>query len=354
MTDQSPAEQLAAEIRSMQSSVDALQSDVRLSDIRDEVGDLEATVGGLAQGLRDLRARGYLFEKDLEEQAANLSQRWATMNLGIQQQINQQAPWLQMEWHSVENLMVQLRANEGNITVAQPLLAQTRAAVDTFKGKVDGARRSIRGMYERFQQEVNAFAKHQQDLQWLFAQLAEATFQLLVGEGAVRCVKATWVQGTKEDRDDPQGILFLTDQRLLFEQKQEVATKRVLFITTQKQKVQKLLLTIPVADVENAVASKQGFLSHEDHLTITVTRQSSEQGAHFHLDGQDCNLWQGLVGRAKAHDLEQERVASSPAESVPLPVIPEKCPGCGAAFTQPTTRGMTSIACPFCGRLVRL
>ena len=44
-------------------------------------------------------------------------------------------------------------------------------------------------------------------------------------------VRATWQKGGE---DNPQGILYLTDQRLLFEQKQEIGAKKVLFITTEK------------------------------------------------------------------------------------------------------------------------
>ena len=39
-------------------------------------------------------------------------------------------------------------------------------------------------------------------------------------------VKAVWTKDGKEDKSDPEGTLYLTDQRLLFEQKEEVATKK--------------------------------------------------------------------------------------------------------------------------------
>ena len=56
------------------------------------------------------------------------------------------------------------------------------------------------------------------------------------------------------DKDGVGGVLFLTDQRLLFEQKEEVVTKKVLFIATEKQKVQALAWEIPVANIATAAA----------------------------------------------------------------------------------------------------
>jgi hypothetical protein len=192
-------------------------------------------------------------------------------------------------------------------------------------------------------------------VEWAFKQVAEATFQLLPTEAAIMAVKATWVKGEKEDNDDPQGILYLTDQRLLFEQKQELATKKVLFITTQKEKVQKLLLEVPVALVTNVKATKRGFLSHEDHIELSFSPEAAVETAHFHIDGQDCNLWQALIGRAKSRDFDADRaVAVDEAVVEKVRSAPTTCPQCGAAITTQILRGMDSVRCEYCGKVIRL
>ena len=114
MSDQSPAERLSAEIRSLQNTYNTLQSAARLTELRDEVGTLETTINGLGQSVADLRMRGYVFERWMEEKGASLAQRWAALSTSVQQQINQQAIWLQMELRPVDTLMVQLLANESS------------------------------------------------------------------------------------------------------------------------------------------------------------------------------------------------------------------------------------------------
>lgn len=165
-------------------------------------------------------------------------------------------------------------------------------------------------------------------------------------------VKARWNQDGKED---PEGILYLTDQRLIFEQKQEVATKKVLFVVTEKETVQQMLLEAPMERIEDVQASKKGLLGHEDHLDITFAGGEPVSSAAFHLDGQDSNEWQGLIGRAKAGDFDQDRAVPIDREAEERArAAPSKCPSCGAPITQEVLRGMDSLTCEFCGHVMRL
>ncbi len=181
--------------------------------------------------------------------------------------------------------------------------------------------------------------------------LAEAKFKLLPTEGLYAAVEAKW---DRDGKDDPKGLLYLTDQRLLFEQKEDVATKKFLFIATEKEKVQQVLLDLPVAVVDEARASKKGLLGHEDHLDLALAAEAPVRAAHFHLDGQDSKLWEQLLARAKARDFDKERaVKVDQAVIAKAANAPTQCANCGAAFTKPILRGQTEITCEFCGTVAR-
>ena len=351
MSQQPLADQVASDIRSLQSEVNALQAKVRLSGLRDQVGNLETTSTGLSQAARDLRTAGYVFEKDLEEQATDLAQRWARLSPQVSQQIESQSARLQMDMGPIEGQMRNVLSYTGDPATTQARIKEARAAVQTLEGRVTATERSITGTFDQLQSEFNAFTTHIRQLQWVFAQAAEATFPWLQGEGLLMAVEGTWVQGEKETKEDPKGILFLTDGRLAFEQKQFVATKKVLFVTTQKTKVQKLLFEVPLTEVENVTASDQGFLGHEDHVFVKVAHAGSR---HLHIDGQDCKLWQGLITQAKAREFDRQRVGSSTEAEAPLKVAPDKCPNCGGKVTQKVLRGTDSITCEYCGSVIRL
>ncbi|MFO8037629.1 MAG: hypothetical protein R6U57_13480, partial [Anaerolineales bacterium] len=63
-------------------------------------------------------------------------------------------------------------------------------------------------------------------LDWMLTELSEVSFELLATESGIMAVKAVWAKSGKQRKEDPKGVLYLTDQRLLFEQKEKVTTKK--------------------------------------------------------------------------------------------------------------------------------
>ena len=173
------------------------------------------------------------------------------------------------------------------------LLATLQSAVGQVESQVTAAEQGIEGLYNQFNNQLDAANRHLEEIEYLLTQLAEASFQLLPTEAGIAAVKAAWCKSSKEQKGDPQGVLYLTDQRLIFEQKEEIATKKVLFVVTEKQKVQGLQLESPVALADKVETSKQGLLKNEDHIEIHFASGAPLQMAHFHI-------WQEAAGLAGA------------------------------------------------------
>ena len=169
-------------------------------------------------------------------------------------------------------------------------------------------------------------------------------------------VKAVWTRdNSKEDKDDPEGILFLTDQRLLFEQKEEIATKKVLFVTTERELVQKLIFEVPVISIESVKATKQGMFKNEDWIETVLATGSFSREAKLHLDGQDSNEWQKLITRVKSKEIDADRAIALDEKAVEkAKSAPSQCPTCGGLITKPVLRGQDTITCEFCGNVIRL
>lgn len=351
-TTPNPKEEIASQIASLRSQLSSLEQNVRLTKIRDEVEDLQTDVGGLAQKIAGLRSRGYVFGKDFEAQAAQFAKQWAQMSANVLTQINQQANRLQTALTPLSTRSAPLTG--ANPAQARTLLNQLKPQAEALESQVNAAEGQLRGMYDSFDSQVGRLVDQVEKVDWMLTQLAEAAFPLLATEAGVMAVKAVLVRDGKEDKEDPDGVLFLTDQRLLFEQKEEVATKKILFITTESQKVQKLLFEAPVALVERVEAIRKGLFKNEDNLEVRFAPGTPTPKIYVHI-WQNCDEWKALINRVKSKDIEKERaVAVDAAAEARVKSAPSQCPSCGGNITQIVLRGQDNIKCEYCGFVIRL
>ena len=63
-------------ISSIQSNLNSLQSGVQLSSARDALEDLDTQINSLPARVKELRTRGYVFGKGMENTTADLRRRW--------------------------------------------------------------------------------------------------------------------------------------------------------------------------------------------------------------------------------------------------------------------------------------
>ena len=349
-----PAQQMQEEIQKLQSRIGDLQEHVRLTDTQSAVSDLNTTITGLIQHLATLRTRGYVFGKDLENQAKTLVASWGTLYPNLQSQINTQSASLVNSLRPIEMQIPQLTAAAGNPTAARGLLSTVQSEVAMLEDKVSAAEKTINSMYEQLGDQISQFQNQLDQIEYLVTQMAEASFQLLPTEGGIAATKAVWCKTGKEQKDDPQGVLYLTDQRLLFEQKEEIVTKKVLFVATEKKKVQQLQLECPIILVGTVDANKQGILKNEDHIGMDFNSGAPVAMAHFHI-WQDGPTWQMFINRAKSKGFDIDRAVAVDQSAVDkVKAAPPQCPSCGGNLTKPVLRGQDSITCEYCGFVIRL
>ncbi|MBN1311321.1 MAG: hypothetical protein JXB30_07865 [Anaerolineae bacterium] len=354
MSTQTPQEELGSKISSIQSQISQLQEAVQLANARDSIEDIQTIVNSLAQRIADLRGKGYAFDKDMEDQAADYQKQWQELSPSVTQQIDTQANSLQAALKPLENKMNQVARLSDNPSAAQPTLKSLETGLNTLESKVEAAERAISGMYDQFNSQLSQLKSKLYKIEWMMTELSEATFQLLPTESGIMAVKAVWARSGKEKKGDPEGVLYLTDQRLIFEQKEKVATKKVLFVATEKQTVQELLLDVPIALVEGIELSKTGLMKNEDHIELKFAPDAQVPSAHFHI-WQSNEEWQSLINRAKARDFDKGRAIEIDQETLDkAKSVPSKCPSCGASIDQVVMRGVDSIQCEYCGTTIRL
>jgi len=217
---------------------------------------------------------------------------------------------------------------------------------------VKAAQSAVEAMYEALQQNVDQTRSQVEQIRWLLDQIDEASFPIYPAEDPVAACQAQYMETKK---DGPKGVLCLTDERLIFEQKEDIATKKVLFIATEKERVQQLIFSVPIVQVEEVKVSQKGFLGHKEMLELLFAPEADLSGATLRLHGADNEEWAGLIGRVKSGEIAKERTRPKEEAAVEAArAAPTKCPTCGATLTVEIVRGMREITCKYCGTVIRL
>jgi predicted nuclease with TOPRIM domain len=347
----SAADQIKRDIDTVHRDLTELIRKVNFTSLRDETSDLDTKIANFPMRIQKVRERKYAFNKVLESQALEFQKQWAAKRGQIQNQITLQSNTLQSQLRPLESRVAALSLGSTPVITVKTIMNE----VNSYETRVSSAESSLRELFDSLKQEFGKSSR-QVDLIEKSLDLSEsASFGFLPGECIYMTTKAVWTRDSKEDKEDPDGILFLTDQRLLFEQREEIAKKKVLFVTTEREKVQKLQFETPVVSIDNIKATKQGMFKNEDWLEFQLPSGSFAREVKLHLDGGDCNQWQQALNRIKSGEVEAERALEVDTQAVEKArSAPAKCPSCGGAITKPVLRGMDTITCDFCGAVIRL
>lgn len=351
--DPETAAKLEAEARRYQSAFSRLDKEAQLGTIYDDIGRLEELFINLPSRLDQLRTRGFVHSGHLELRVDQLDDEWdEQIRPRLEKQLRIDLMTLDREVDALESLQTTL------VNPTESRLQTFKLKSDTAERKVDETTRKLQNLYKGIKDGLNEVDAEVRKAEWMMAQLDQSPdIQLLQAEGPLMAVEAEW-EKTGDDDKDPDGILYLTDQRLIFEQKEKKATKKFLFITTASEEVQKLLINEQVRDIVEVKHSEErrGFsLGKDDLLQIEFGGQAEITRAQFHLKGQDSSDWaavlklvrngeiDGLRGEAFVGDMEAAEAATA--------TIPEQCPSCFAAVP-PQPRGTLSYTCEFCHTVI--
>ncbi len=138
-------------------------------------------------------------------------------------------------------------------------------------------------------------------------QVSEATFDLQSGEQIVAASDANW------EAEEKKGILYLTDRRIIFEQKEE---KGGGFLGLgKKDKFHEVAFQFPLSDV-NVKQRDEGFLGHKDFVDIQGPRGtvSVEVTSHGNNDWWEEQIAKVKSGALEAFDAVRDEVRRREAE----------------------------------------
>ncbi len=341
------SEETRFKLDQLSTRLQSLQEMILLSDAQREISETQKRLSSLPAEVEELRSRGYVFRNLMEHEIGILSDQWKELQKRIPSEISRQVQELQRAAHDAEKAF-QLALN-GN----PALVASAESSINMLESKARAAHSAVEATYEPLKERVAQIGRQIEDVRWMLDQVDEASFQLLAGESIAAACKARLVENGEEGAE---GVLYLTDRRLLFERKEEVVTRKVLFIPTAKQKVQEMVFAVPVDGVEEVKSSdERKFLGHKEILELMFLPGAAVSGATLRLLNTDNETWVRMIGQVQSGEINKERVRPQGASVVESArTVPTRCSACGARLMVTVAPGVHQVTCEYCGSLINL
>jgi hypothetical protein len=343
--------QIVARFDALRSRFDTLYSQASLPDLSHAVDTLSGDIARLPGEIASVRSRGYAFAAYLEHKAEVLAQNWNALRAVTQRAISDEANRLTSE---VNRLRLRVDVGEGmraNANALQAHLPDLERGLQMAESMRSSAESRIKSIIGTLQTDTAQTLTQLQNINWYLDQKDEASFPFLAGEALFLAANAEWV-ATGKGKDDPDGILYLTDQRLVFEQKETTGKKLGLF---GGKKTQELEWQIPLHQVTGVKPENKGLFGGKDMLNFTLGSGAPYSAITVEVKGGVASkFWAAQIQRMIEGKTTDERAIQPDAETIAaIKNAPTACPSCGGTLPQ-LVAGQHQVDCPYCGSVIRI
>ena len=248
-----------------------------------------------------------MYQTDLEDIAFSAVDRWQSMREQVVNAIPQQVQMAQAKLDELNLYIKRLNTSLQNPLSAIIHLKTAQEQVNQVSWDFQKAENSLEENYDDIENDIRVLNTRLTTVHWALDHLAEVRFSLENDENLVMAVSNRW---DKEGKDDPEGIFYLSNHRLIFERKEKIATKKMLLITTSSELVQEVVFAQPLETIINVKAQQKGLFRHQDFLEVELG-EGKTGTISFHIDGQSSKDWVVLIDRSKSGQIEEERSSGS-------------------------------------------
>jgi archaellum component FlaC len=330
-----------SKLAALKSKIAGFEDDVRLRDANREFSSIENTITKLPSEVEKVRSRGYAFRSYLENKAKVINEQWQDIRQRAERTIEDESAGLRRNLDEINQMLSRVEQSGDGLSGLDSM-------VERLENKVESAKGSIKDMYTTLRDDANNMTSQLRDINWICDRKDEASFDFFSGESVFLAAEAEWDDGG----DKPKGFIFLTDQRLAFEQKQKVGKKFGMF---GGKEVHEKLWEATMAQVEAVEAENKGMMGGRDMLHFTLGGGASYAKITVEVKGSADNKdWQKQIQRIISGDVNDERAIEPDPELIErLRNAPTECHVCGGMLPQ-IVAGQNQVECQYCGSVVRL
>lgn len=345
----SAASDFASKVSLLETKERSLQSRINLDSIESDLNHIDAAFLDIPLKINEVNKRGFVFTRDMDEALALAEDEWLS---GLENELDRELSSGISKVSAASNALdrVMLQLSKPN----QFIIDKAESEIDELDNLIRSTEQAIRGRYSAIKATIDEIYGDLNEANWGLDLLNDSEIDLRGSESIVQVAEAEWeIDGEDEG---PDGYLYLTDQRLLFEQKEEVAEKKFMFITTKSTEVQKLLVDTElrhIGTIEQSQEKRRRLQWGSDEiLSMTITGQADLSRLRFHLKNQQAEDWKETMQFVLSGEIQEDRFDFDPESADEEYIFPATCPSCMAAVP-PVPRGVLVYECEFCGSSIQ-
>lgn len=318
---------------------------VKLTSIVEEIGELGNTLEQLPTGIEEIRERGYIFSKFLEDKVVVMAEQWDDLDSEVKTWVREESDDLETRLDRAEKLIEKISEHANPTAAKQALVNRLDTILDNLDDKIDAAEDHVEGLYSALEREVLKTKQQLIKIAKLLQEKEEASFDFLAGESVYDVAKAEYDDGGKK----PDGNMFITDQRIIFEQKEKTGGT----LGFGKKAVQEHLWDVPLSSIEEVKSEDRGMFGGKDMVTLVLGSGAPFREITVEVKGGiDSKVWAREIQKMVKGDVDRA-VEPDPELIERLRQAPTDCPTCGGTLPQ-IMQGQSEVTCKYCGTVIRI
>ncbi len=309
---------------------------LQLGGTEGKINRVDDTISKLPARIAAVRQMNYRIQTNFEGDQGTAAQRWAEIGPSVKTEASSRAGTIKMELNNLERDI-----NSRRISASYDLVGLSgldlrintlRTLVYDFSSRIDWEMVPLESILTPLEQGVS-------NAEEVVKITSTASFQWKEGETPVVAVHA------KDMNAKMEGILTLTNQRIIYEGEKEIILKKTLFIVTEKKIERTPILERPIGSISKITKGRVGLLAGAG-LFIEFKQGDSELKLDTKSEEADRVLkYHGLITSGQV-DEELAKLTPTASGKVEKRII--SCPKCGAPYTDEVYRGQMTVQCKYC------
>ena len=295
---------------------DTFQSDK--TRILNEYSDLErhVTEQTLLQGLTDIpnqiqtlqtqlqqsRQRGYAYAADLEQTLSRLATQWREAEDTIRHRVESLIQRLRWALQDLQDTVDKMNAADS--ASEQTLIARMDGELSRIRHQFSDAKREILQLAGTIPDQLRTLGDRLSKIAEYMKRVHEVSFPFNPGESVFLAVEAEWQKGT-DKKENPDGVFYVTNQRLIMEQKE----KKGGFLGIGGHQVQQLAWEAPLSAVQSVSSENKGLFGHVDLIHLKFNSRDPAPETVVEVKDAKAEWFAEQLQRALRGEIEQEHIS---------------------------------------------